>query len=73
MRLAFVWVIMSMLVVFVAPATAAPCETLKSLSITNTTVTMAQVVAPGAFTQPGGRGKPAAVHEHHEYRPSELP
>jgi feruloyl esterase len=38
-----------------AVASGAPCESLTSLSRPNTTVTMAQSVAPGAFTQPGGR------------------
>ena len=39
-------------------ARAATCESLSSLSIPNTTVTMAQAVAAGAFTPParGGRG-----------------
>ncbi len=35
---------------------AATCESLTSLSMPNATVTVAQTVAAGAFTQPGGRG-----------------
>ena len=36
---------------------AAPCESLSSLSLPNTTVTTAETVAPGAFTQPGRGGR----------------
>lgn len=39
-----------------SPATAATCEELASLKLPDTTITMAQSVAAGAFTQPGGRG-----------------
>ena len=39
-----------------APAIAATCESLSSLALPNTTVTMAQSVPPGGFTVPGGRG-----------------
>ena len=35
---------------------AAPCESLKSVSIPNVTVTSAQLVATGPFVQPGGQG-----------------
>lgn len=35
---------------------AASCESLKSLSEAYTTITVAESVAAGAFTQPGGRG-----------------
>src|SRR5829696_1742106 len=38
-----------------AAASGAPCDSLASLSVPNTTVTLAQTVAQGAFTQPGGR------------------
>jgi len=38
---------------------AAPCENIKTLAIPNATITMAQPVAPGAFTAPGGRGAEA--------------
>jgi feruloyl esterase len=37
-------------------AAAATCESLTSLDVKNGTVTMAQTVAPGAFTPPAGRG-----------------
>ena len=35
---------------------AAPCESIKSLPLANTTVTLAQTVPPGSFSAPGGRG-----------------
>ena len=34
----------------------APCENVKTLALPNTSISMAQSVAPGAFTAPGGRG-----------------
>ena len=36
-------------------AVAATCESLTSMSIPHGTVTLAQTVAPGAFTPPSGR------------------
>src|SRR5688572_21959088 len=39
-----------------SPATAATCEGLASMKLPNATITSAQPVAAGAFTQPGGRG-----------------
>jgi feruloyl esterase len=39
----------------VPSAAAATCESLTSLSVTNGVVTIAQTVAPGAFTAPTGR------------------
>src|SRR5688572_27429727 len=44
------------LVAAAGPASAATCESLATAKLTNGTVTMAQPVAAGAFTQPGGRG-----------------
>jgi feruloyl esterase len=38
---------------------AASCESVQSMRLPNTTVTMAQVVAPGGFTAQGGRGAEA--------------
>jgi feruloyl esterase len=38
-----------------ASASAATCESLAALTLPNTTVTMAQTVAAGAFSQPGAR------------------
>ncbi len=38
------------------PAAAATCESLATLALPNATVTSAQSVAAGGFTQPGGRG-----------------
>jgi feruloyl esterase len=44
-------------------AIAATCESLASLVVKNGTVTLAQTVAPGAFTPPAGRaGAPAAAN-----------
>ena len=40
----------------VAEASAASCESLASLSLPDTTITMAQSVAPGAFTPPAASG-----------------
>src|SRR4029450_499030 len=37
-------------------AAAATCDSLASLPVKNGTVTLAQIVAPGAFTPPPGRG-----------------
>jgi feruloyl esterase len=37
-------------------ARAASCESLASLTLPQATITAAEAVAPGAFTQPGGRG-----------------
>jgi feruloyl esterase len=37
-------------------AAAAPCESLTTLSVAKGSVTLSQTVAPGAFTQPAGRG-----------------
>jgi feruloyl esterase len=39
-----------------APAAAATCESLATLALPQATVTAAEPVAAGAFTQPGGRG-----------------
>ena len=50
------------ILLFALQATAAqPCESLTTLNLPNTTITLAQTVAPGAFTVPvapgrGGRG-----------------
>src|SRR4030095_9498867 len=35
---------------------ATPCESLTSLKLSNTTITLAQSVGAGQFTAPGGRG-----------------
>src|ERR1041385_7457232 len=40
---------------------AAPCEGLKSLSLANTTITMAQIVGAGQFTPGGGGGRGAGA------------
>ena len=43
-------------------ADAATCESLTSLAVPNTTVTLAQIVAPGTFTQPGRGGRAGAAN-----------
>jgi feruloyl esterase len=40
-------------------AAAATCETVKAINLPNTTITLAQSVAPGGFTVQGGRGADA--------------
>src|SRR5215210_3304284 len=45
-----------------AAASGAPCESLTSMSLPNTTVTLAQTVAPGGFTQPGRGGRAGAAN-----------
>jgi feruloyl esterase len=50
-------IIATALVVFSSTAFAAvPCESLKTLVLPNTTITLAERVGPGQFTAPGGRG-----------------
>jgi len=52
-----------LLAIFVSgnsPAIAAPCESLASLSLPNVKITLAESVAPGAFTPPGAGGIDAA-------------
>src|SRR5215467_5705009 len=44
---------------FAAPALAVPCESLSALSQQHVAVTLAQTVAPGAFTAPGRGGRGA--------------
>jgi len=49
---------LSAAVLFGAPALAAvPCESLATFKLSNATITLAQTVAPGAFTPPAGRGR----------------
>jgi len=43
--------------VIATPAFAASCESLASLTLPNTTITSAQVVPAGQFSQPGANGK----------------
>ena len=45
---------------FGAPAFAATCESLAALKLPDTTITLAQPVAAGAFVPPSGFGMPAA-------------
>src|SRR5580658_2871054 len=47
-----------LLAALLTPAYAATtCESLSSLSLPQTTITLAQSVAPGAFTVPAGNGR----------------
>jgi feruloyl esterase len=58
-RYTFVIVLLVALVMTAIPAEAAPCESLSTLKLPDTTITLAQSVAAGAFTVPaaaGGRG-----------------
>jgi feruloyl esterase len=48
-------------IILAALLLATPCESLKSLSLPNTTITMAQIVASGQFTQGGGGGRGAGA------------
>jgi feruloyl esterase len=54
------WVVVA-LTASAVPAAAASCESLASLALPQATITLAQPVAAGAFTQPGGRGGAAAA------------
>jgi feruloyl esterase len=46
----------AVILIFSPFLTAAPCESLRSLALPNTTVTAAEVVGPGQFAAPAGRG-----------------
>jgi feruloyl esterase len=46
------------------PAAAAPCERLTSRLFRDATITLAQDVAPGAFTQPAARGGKAGANPY---------
>lgn len=55
MKVRAVGVVLLILGVFCAtPASAATCESLTSLALPDTTITLAQIVSAGAFTPPGG-------------------
>jgi len=55
----------------VTAASAATCESLSSLKLPNTTITLAQTVAAGAFTPPAGRqGRGAAAAAVYSELPS---
>ena len=59
-----VFLVLSIVVLTPAPALAASCESLASLTLPDGTITLAQTVAAGSFTPPaagrGGRGAPPA-------------
>jgi feruloyl esterase len=63
MRLSFAFLVFTVFVVFPAACLAATCESLASLALPNTTITLAQPVAAGEFTPPGPTepGPPPAV------------
>jgi Tannase and feruloyl esterase len=50
-------VVLFVFVFAVLPASAAPCESLSSLKLPDTTITSAQAVAAGAFAPAGGGGR----------------
>src|SRR5213083_3303817 len=47
----------ALLILQTLPAIAAPCESLASLKLPDTTITSAQAVAAGAFAPAGGGGR----------------
>src|SRR3982751_5491227 len=49
--------VLLLLLVSVIPASAAPCESLSSLKLPDTTITSAQAVAAGGFAPAGGGGR----------------
>src|SRR5438034_491131 len=51
----------SMHLILAALLLAAPCDTLKSVSLPNTTITTAETVAAGQFTQPGAGARGGAA------------
>jgi len=53
-------VVLVFLVLNTVPATAATCESLAGLKLPNTTITLAQSVAAGAFAPAGGGGRGGA-------------
>jgi feruloyl esterase len=57
-RHTLLFVLLAVFVISVVPAMAAPCESLSTLKLANTTITSAQVIPAGAAS--GGRGAPAA-------------
>lgn len=56
-RLTLSVALFAIVIVMASPAMAAPCETLSTLKLADTTVTLAQSVAAGAFTAGGGGGR----------------
>jgi len=56
MKTSLIALILLCAVMMATPASAAICESLSNLKLTNTTITSAQAVAPGAFTPPAGSG-----------------
>ncbi len=59
-RYAFALVLFVALVATAIPADAAPCESLSTLKLPDTTITMAQSVAAGAYTPAAGGGRGGA-------------
>src|SRR5215510_8002650 len=52
-------ILLAIILVCSMSAAAATCESVQDLKTANTTITLAQPVAPGAFTPQGGRGADA--------------
>src|SRR5690348_7871420 len=52
--------LLSLMIAGGIPAAAATCDSLSSLALPNTTIALAQSVAPGALSLPAGRGPDAA-------------
>jgi feruloyl esterase len=54
----------AILVTIALPAMAAPCESLASLSLPDSTITTAQSVPPGGFSLPGGNAQANAAFQY---------
>jgi len=54
-----VWLSLVVILCFASAVHSAPCETIKTISLSHTTITMAQTVPSGGFTPQGGRGADA--------------
>src|SRR5262245_36691192 len=54
-----VWLPLVVILCFASAVHSAPCETIKTISLPHTAITLAQTVPPGGFTPQGGRGADA--------------
>ncbi len=55
------WILTALLVATASRATAATCESLAALALPDTTITLVQTVAAGAFNLPGGGFMPSPI------------
>ena len=56
-------ILTALLALYTLPAMAATCETLASVALPNTTISVAQTVAPGQFTPPAEAGRGAGFQD----------